>query len=335
MNGDVTKSGGGALAEAPKLSPELRKILGKRKVVPDYGGDEGVASGGGQYRDGVWDAPAFVDARERDEAKQARSAYEAWLRPVTVERLREFLLFLWNSTKHQNDTSWSAVAAVYPMMLDGHPTWCFRPERLKLAAQTAFDWFPTVRELAEFMEPDRQALMALVANLKTISETTTQRPRDAGGDGRRPWAEGGAEDHAELLRERADRQRRADIAMLAERDAAAGRVAVHEGFDRLPDESDDAWMARMKAMRDANIDLGAKARRADEARRKGGLELTKQEARAAAAAAKKPSPPPKRADMEAAYEATGIKAWDAPDADTASKSAETRPVDAEAPGGAA
>lgn len=334
MSRDVTKSGGGALAEAPKLSPELRTILGRRKVVPDYNSDDGVAVGGGQYRDGVWDAPAWVDAREQAEAGQARAAYEAQLRPVTAERLREFLLFLWNSTKHQNDTSWNAVAAVYPMMLDGHPAWCFRPERLKLAAQTAFDWFPTVRELAEFMEPDRQAFMATIANLKTISETTTQRPRDAGADGRRPWAEGGAEDHAEWLRERADRQRRADIAMLAERDAAAGRVAVHETFDRLPGESDDAWMVRMKAMRDENIDLGARARRADEAARKRGQDLTKQEARATAAP-KKPAAPPKREDMEAAYEATGISTWAAPDADTASETAETRRVDADAPGGAA
>jgi hypothetical protein len=320
MSRDITKSGGGALAEAPKLSPELRAILGKRKVVPDYGGDDGVAPGGGQFRDGVWDAPAWVDARERDEAGRARAAYEAQLRPAPVERIRDFLLMLWNATKHQNDTNWEAVASVYPMFLDAHPSWCFRPERLKLAAQTAFDWFPTVRELTEFMEPDRQAILALVANLKRVSETTTQAPASAGHAGRRAWAEGGAEDHAEYRGEKADRERRELVEIMRKRDEASGIVPVEaSGFDRLPGESDGAWMSRMKAMRDENIDLGAKARRADEQRYRRAKEIEREER---AAQTRRRTPPPTPDAMRAAYDATGIKARDVRDGQTASDDAQ-------------
>lgn len=314
MTRDVTKSGGGALTEAPKLSPELRKILGRRKVVPDYGGDDGVAVGGGQYRDGVWDAPAWVDARERDEAREKLGGFEAMLRPASPDRIRDFLLMLWNATKHQNDTNWEAVASVYPMFLDAHPAWCFRPERLKLAAQTAFDWFPTVRDLVEFMEPDRQALMALVANLGKVAETTTHAPQSAGADGL------DTDGAIRMHREKQDRERRELVEIMRKRDEEAGRVPVEAaGFDRLPGESDGAWMARMKVLRDRNMDLGAKARRADEERYRRAKEMEREER---AAQTRRRTPPPTEEQMQAAYGETKLKSRDVREAETASASAE-------------
>lgn len=288
MTRDITKSGGGAvLAEVPTLSPELRKILQRRKVVTNYGGDDGTPSSGADFKDGVWEPPEWVDIRERDEASRAKTAFEMQLRPVTAERIREFLLFLWNSTKHQNDTSWEAVAAVYPMMLDGHPSWCFRPERLKLAAQTAFDWFPTVRQLVEFMEPDRQAILERVASLKKVSETTTSPPKGAGRDGLRPWAEGGMEDNMRWNREQADRERKELIEIMRKRDEGLkpADTAVPE---RLPGEGDKAYVSRLVAYTRDQIDLGSRARRADEERQR------------------------KAADekMAASYKATGIKPKD-------------------------
>lgn len=311
MSHDVTKSGGGVLAEVPKLSPELRKILDRRKVVPDYGGDEGVSFGGGNFREGVWDPPAWVDARERDEAKRAQSAYEIQLRPVTAERIREFLLFLWNSTKHQNDTSWECVAAVYPMMLDGHPAWCFRPERLKLAAQTAFDWFPTVRQLVEFMEPDRQAILQKVAGLRTVAETPTTAPKEAAAAGSlRPWAEGGAEDNERWNRERADRERRELVEIMRKRDEEAGRpVAETVVPPRGRDETDKAYVSRLVQHCRVQIDAGERARRADEGRYRRAKEIETAERRAEVRQPR--TPPPSPETMAAAYAETGLDpdAW--------------------------
>jgi hypothetical protein len=294
MSRDITKSGGG-LAEAPKLSPELQKILQRRKVVPDYGGDDGVSAGGGNFRDGVWEAPEWVDARERDEAKQKLSQFETFLRPVTAERIREFLLFLWNSTKHQNDTSWEAVAAVYPMMLDGHPGWCFRPERLKLAAQHAFDWFPTVRQLVEFMEPDRQAILQTVAGLKTVSETTTTPPASH-RPGQRPWAEGGMEDQKRRNDEKADRERRELAEIIRKRDEEAGLKPSAPTPERLPGEDDKAFVHRLRLHMDAELDRATKIMKA-------GMRMKPK-------GADKPTPPPTPDTMRAAYAATGIKPED-------------------------
>lgn len=302
MTRDITKSGGGAvLAEVPTLSPELRKILQRRKVVTNYGGDDGTPSSGADFKDGVWEPPEWVDIRERDEASRAKAAFEMQLRPVTAERIREFLLFLWNSTKHQNDTSWEAVAAVYPMMLDGHPSWCFRPERLKLAAQTAFDWFPTVRQLVEFMEPDRQAILERVASLKKVSETTTSPPKGAGRDGLRPWAEGGCEDNARWNREQADRERR-ELAAIVE--AKYGKPLPAPA--RLRDESAEDYAHRLRLHMDAELDKVTKQMRGGmRPKAKGGDKV----------------PPPSPEAMKAAYDTTGIKSHDV---------RESQPAEAEA-----
>jgi len=310
MTRDITRSSGGALTEAPKLSPELQKILQRRKVVTSYGGDDGMAAGGAEFRDGVWDAPEWVDARERDEARKAHAAFEMQLRPVTAERVREFLLFLWNSTKHPNDTNWEAVAAVYPMMLDGHPSWCFRPERLKLAAQTAFDWFPSVRQLAEFMEPDRQAILERVKNLETVARSPTERQAggSAAGRGEFKWSKEAADAHGQRLREKANLEREELVEIMRKRDEEAGRPPANMAVPpRATGEDDKAYVARLVAYTRDQISLGAKARRADEERYRRAAELDE--------AAKKPvsrpkTPPPTGEQTRAAYGATGIKPKD-------------------------
>jgi hypothetical protein len=230
MSRDVTK-GGGALAEAPKLSPELTRILGKRKVVPSYGSDEGVGYGGGEFRDGVWDQPEWVDQRDRDEAAKALPGYEAMLRPITQERIRDFLLMLWHATKHQADTQWEAVETVYPMMLDSHPGWCFRPERLKLAAH-AFTWFPSVQELVAFMEPDRRGIIERVESLRKVSETPTSPPRNG------PI---GTDEAIRRFRAKQDQERQELDAIVKARYGDPFPVPI-----RASGESDDAFIARLK-----------------------------------------------------------------------------------------
>lgn len=295
MSRDITKSGGGLLTEVPKLSPEMQKILQRRKVVTSYGGDDGMASSGAEFRDGVWEPPEWVDGRERDEAKQALPGWEMHLRPAPLDRIREFLMFLWNSTKHHPDMRWEGVEKIYPMMLDGHPGWCFRPERLKLAAQQAFTWFPSVQELVAFMEPDRQAILGRVAALRKVSETTTTPPKSH-RPGLRPWAEGGSEDHAQYLREKQDREHRELVEIMRKRDEEAGRVPAPEKFpDQEPGESNNDYLDRIGDRRRKMLDAVTKTMR-----RGGALQQR----------ADKPRPPPTPEAMKAAYGATGIKPKD-------------------------
>lgn len=242
MTGDVTSPGGGFLTEAPRLSPELSRILGKRKVVPEYGTDEDRRTGGGQFRAGVWDPPEFVDARDRDEAKAILPKFDTLLRPASPERIREFLLFLWNSTKHQSDMDWQAVASVYPMMLDSHPSWCFRPERLKLAAQTAFEWFPSVAELCAFMEPDRQDILERVEGLRRVVDTPTTPPKGGTVD---------VDESIRRFRERQDRER-------AELRAAAG-IDLPPPLPRAEGESDRDYGTRLAAEAKRQCEAGGRA----------------------------------------------------------------------------
>lgn len=262
MSHDVTKSGNGGppLTEAPRLSPELQKLLSRRKVVPNYGGDEGVGKAGADFREGVWDSPEWVDQRERDEAAKVLPAFEVMLRPTTHARIRDFLLMLWNSTKHTSEMTWEAVERVYPMMLDAHPGWCFRPERLKLAAQHAFTWFPSVQELVAFMEPDRKALLERVEALRKVSESPTQPPKNA------------PIDIDESIRRFREKQRRANAEMveiMRQRDLAEGREPLDTSVpDRAPLETDQNYHDRVMATIYSRIDAGARARRGDEERLK-------------------------------------------------------------------
>jgi hypothetical protein len=301
MSRDVTK-GGGTLAEAPRLSPELARILGKRKVVPNYGGDEGLGSGGAEFRDGVWDQPEWVDQRDRDEAAKALPGFEAMLRPLPQDRIREFLLFLWTATKHQGDMRWEGVETIYPMMLDGHPGWCFRPERLKLAAQHAFTWFPSVQELVAFMEPDRRTIIERVEALRKVSESPTQPPKTH-RPGQKPWAEGGADDAQQAERERVDRERRELVEIMRQRDLAEGRVPLDTSVpERAPLEGDKEYVSRVMQTIHERIDAGARARRGDEERLKARREAqVTEKTREAQSAFRKvhehgPPPPPKGSD---------------------------------------
>lgn len=290
MSRDVTRSGGGgSLSEAPKLSPELTRILGKRKVVPNYGGDDGMSSAGADFRDGVWDQPEWVDQRDRDEAAKALPAYEAMLKPTTHERIRDFLLMLWNATKHTSEMTWEAVERVYPMMLDAHPGWCFRPERLKLAAMHAFTWFPSVQELVAFMEPDRQAILQRVEALRKVSECPTSPPKNAPID---------VDESMRRHREKQDRERRELVEIMRQRDLAEGRVPLDTSVpERAPLETDKDYVSRVMGVIRGRIDDGARARRGDEERLKARREAEAGEKTRAAQAefrkAKEQGPPPR------------------------------------------
>lgn len=292
MTRDITKSGGGgSLTEAPRLSPELAKLIGKRKIVTSYGDDAGMSSSGAEFRDGVWDQPEWVDQRDRDEAAKALPGFEAMLKPWTHDQIRQqFLLPLWGSTKHQNDASWDAVAIIYPMFLDAMPGWCFRKERLLLAGQHAFSWFPSVQELAAFMEPDRKALLERVAALRKVSESPTQPPKGGAVDIDRSIA---------LERERTDRERREMVETLRQRDLAEGRTPADTSIPpRLSNEGDEPYVRRLVSIMGERISLGARARRADEERYGRAKEMEAEER----AGLRRPSPPPTRSQLKTAQD---------------------------------
>lgn len=297
MSRDVTKSGGGSLSEAPKLSPELQKILNRRKVVASYGGDDGVGSHGANFSDGVWDQPEWVDARERDEAKAKLPGFDPLLRPWTHDQIRQqFLLPLWGATKHQGDASWDAVSIVYPMFLDSMPGWCFRRDRLLLASQHVFSWFPSVQELVAFMEPDRRAIVDRVEMLRKVSESPTSPPSGT-GDGE-PWSVEKAEAWGRVLSERKDRERREMIETMREIDEANGDPPAETiPPEQAPLESDKDYVRRLCAWHGQRISEGDKARKRDEARYRRAKEMTQAERRSAA----RPSPPPTSATMDQAH----------------------------------
>jgi hypothetical protein len=299
MSRDVTRAGGGVIV-VPRISPQLRRLLNHREVVAGYGGDAGT-SGGGDFRRGPWVRPEWVDIRERDEAQQALPAFEHLAGPVPEQTIIDFLNFLWISTRHSADQTFEGVCMVYPRMLRQFPAYCWRPEKLDLAPHAFPTFFPTVGEIAAFLQPDKTWIEEEIVGLRGVAEADVN-PNAAAGPGgpKRPWAQGGMEDHQAWLAERDDRQRRADFELLRERDAAQGVFAPEEPPPiRQPGEDDKAWVSRLMAFTRRQIDHGARGRKRDEEYQKaiksGAIGPTTEQVQQAQKAFEEDHPPPPEA----------------------------------------
>lgn len=301
MSRDVSKTGGGVIV-VPKISPDLRKLLNQREVVASYGGDAGT-DGGGEFRRGPWIKPDWVDIRERDEARAALPSYEHLAGQPPRQVMIDFLNFLWISTKHSSDQTFEGICLVYPRMLQQFPAYCWRPEKLDLAPHAFPTWFPTVGEIAAFLMPDKVFIEEEMAGLRGVAEAninSNARPASA-RPGQRPWAEGGAEDHAQYLRDKADRERRELAAVLAERDAAQGKFTADDAQPvRQAGETDKQFVARLMEHSRRQISLGEAALRRDNRMRAAAI----------------------KAETKASYDATGIKVPPKPEAQTADETAQ-------------
>jgi hypothetical protein len=302
MNRDVTKTGGGGVVAIPRISPQLRKILNHREVIASYGGDAGT-DGGGEFRRGPWIKPDWVDGRERDEAKAALPAFEHMAGPAPEQAMLDFLNFIWLTTKHSSDLTWQGVCVAYPRVLRQFPAYCWRPEKLGLAPHAFPTWFPTAGELAAFLMPDKVWIEEEIAGLRGVAEANVNSNATAGArpSGKlRPWAEGGSEDNARWNREQADRERKELIEIMRKRDEEAGLKPADAVVPaRLPGEGDKAYVGRLVAHTRDQIDLGARARRLDEARQRNAAD----------------------AAVKSAYRKTGIEPKDVREAQTASETA--------------
>lgn len=288
MSRDVTKTGNGVIV-VPKISSHLRNLLNRREVVASYGGDAGT-DGGGEFRRGPWIKPDWVDSRERDEARQALPAFEHLAGPVPEQVIVDFLNFLWISTRHAADQTFDGICLVYPRMLRQFPAYCWRPEKLDLAPHAFPKFFPTVGEIAAFLQPDKVWIEEEIAGLRGVAEASVNSNAGQAPRGQlRPWAEGGSEDNARWNREQADRERKELIEIMRKRDEEAGLKPADTAVPaRLPGEGDKAYVSRLVAHARDQIDLGAKALKRDNRMRAEG----------------------RQAAMTAAYSATGIKPKD-------------------------
>jgi hypothetical protein len=284
MNRDVSRTGGGGVVAVPKISPELRKILNRREVLPSYGLDAGT-DGGGEFRRGPWIKPDWVDGRDQAEARAALPAFEHLAGPVPEQAMVDFLNFIWVTTKHSSELTWQGVCVAYPRVLRQFPAYCWRPDKLDLVPHAFPTWFPTAGELAAFLMPDKIWLEEEIAGLRGVAEANTRaRPR------RRPWDEGGEEDATRVLREKGDRERKEMARIAAEK---YGDPPVPE---RGPGESDDLFLARLKQHR-AEVE-----KRATREMKRPYSPIKRMNDR--------PAPPPTPDAMRKAYASTGIKPED-------------------------
>lgn len=259
----------------------------------DEGGDVRVVPG-------VWEMPAVVTEPMILEYRRWLDALRKCDAPAQDGRIRVWLSkLLFGLSGNFSEEMIRAKMSAFAFALADKPAFCFDDAVLRRAQKHFKSFWPSAGELIEFMErveaetrvkADR-AWKIIDGGARAAGAPTTQRP----------WAEGGAEDHAKRLRDKADRERRELAQILAERDAAAGK---HAAEARVPQqrrgESAGDYVTRLKDHAMAQISLGERALKRD----------SRMRAKAQKDAAK------------AAYEATKIRVEPRPAADTASETAQ-------------
>lgn len=258
--------------------------------------------------DGTWELPADIPETLVMECRRWLAALDKASGIAQDGRIKHWLIRLLGGLAgdYSPDTVQLKMGA-FVFALSEHQAYCFDDATLKIAMRR-FKFWPSAGELIEFADDmDRWTRTTAARAWKVVDAGARTGAAMDGPD---------AERSMRLNREKAERERREDIALLAERDAAAGKHAADVAVpDRLPGEGDKAYVARLMEHTRGQIAMGHAALKRDtrmRLRNAGVKEATK-----------------------TAYRETGIEVQPRPDADTASESAETRRVDAGAPGGAA
>lgn len=216
---------------------------------------------------GVWKHPAVVTEPMILEYRRWLEALRKVDAPAQDGRIRVWLSkLLFGLSGNHSEEMIQAKMGAFAFALADKPAFCFDDGTLRRAQKHFKSFWPSAGELIEFMEGiEREARVKAERAWKVVDGGTRAAgaPRTS-----RPWAEGGAEDHAEYLREKQDRERAELVEIMRDRDAAAGKFAADaEVPARLPEETAKEYVKRLNKHTYEQISLGDKARRKDEERR--------------------------------------------------------------------
>lgn len=222
---------------------------------------------------GVWKHPPVVTEPMILECRRWLEAMQKCDAPAQDGRIRVWLskLLFGLSGNHSEEMIQGKMGA-FAFALADKPAFCFDDGTLRQAQKHFKSFWPSAGELIEFMERIEAEVRVKAERAWKLVDGGTRAagaPRTS-----RPWADGGAEDHAQYLREKQDRERAELVAIMAERDAAAGKWAADEPMpERDPEETAKEYVKRLKAYAHEQIDLGTKARRKDEERYRRAAEI--------------------------------------------------------------
>jgi hypothetical protein len=284
----------------PSFSPICRDGLATPKVVQTLGdGAETVVVRG------VWKPPAVVTEPMIFECRRWLDALRQCDATVQEGRIRVWLsrLLFGLSGNHSEDMIRAKLSS-FAFALADKPAFCFDDGTLRWAQKHFKSFWPSAGELIEFMEKVEAEVRVKAERAWKVVDGGA---RSAGAPTtKRPWAKGGAEDHAQYLRDKQDRERRELIEIMRDRDAAAGKFAADAAPPaRHPEETAKEYVHRLNAFTFAQIDEGAKARRKDEERYRRGRELLEEEKAAQRRPVKRAaSPVSTEKQMQTAREAT-------------------------------
>lgn len=259
---------------------------------------------------GVWKHPAVVTEPMILEYRRWLDALRKVDAPAQDGRIRVWLSkLLFGLSGNFSEEMIQGKMGAFAFALADKPAFCFDDATLRRAQKHFKSFWPSAGELIEFMEGiEREARVRAERAWKVVDGGT----RAAGAPRtRRPWAEGGAEDHAEYLREKQNRERQQLVEIMRDRNAAAGKFAADEPMpERLPDETVKAYVVnRLNPYTYRQISLGDKARRKDEERRLRAAEIDAN-AKTAKPVKRPATPPPTGEQTRAAYAETKIKPKD-------------------------
>lgn len=257
-------------------------------MVPGYGRDDADVDRGGGINlvPGKWEPPSNPSAEDLAAARLWMRVYDSETAVVSADALRKWLVtFLGNLAigSGSGESDLDVRVRLLSVAIDDRAAKHFTRESLKLA-WGQFKFTPAANELMAFFD-----------DLESRERTEAQRllaVLDAGAKPPPPKAAPvDVDESMRLNREQWDRERR-ELAAVVE--AKHGKPPPTPA--RLQDETDKAYVARLRLHMDAELDRATK-------RMRGGMRMKPK-------GADKPVPPPTPEAMRAAYSATGIKPKD-------------------------
>lgn len=212
--------------------------------------------------DGPWELPAEIPETIVVECRRWLAAHDAAAGIAQEGRIKHWLLKLLGGLPgdYSEETVRMKMGA-FVFALNDKPAYCFDDATLKIAMRR-FKFWPSAAELIAFADEMEQWTRM---QAKRAYKVVDAGPRTADQPlNRRPWAEGGSDDHRDYLRQKADEQRRRDIEILRERDAAAGKFAPEDETPKQQrGESVGDYVKRLNAHTMAQIDIGERALKRD------------------------------------------------------------------------